>query len=125
MKPLRHARHLAAVLPVLLLLSACSHNAKKHRDVVGSADTSALARQLDTVLHRRDQKGVRYAARVVDLRTGQELYAHDIDSPVMPASNGKLSVTAAALDRFGAGYTFPTYLAMDGSDLWLNDTGNT
>ena len=65
-----------------------------------------------------------YAARVVDLATGQEVYAVDPDLPVTPASNGKLSVDSATLDFFGPDATFKTYLAVDGNDLWIIGTGD-
>jgi PBP4 family serine-type D-alanyl-D-alanine carboxypeptidase len=83
-----------------------------------------LQRRLDEILHRKDAGEVHYVARVIDLASGRELYAHDIDTPVMPASNGKIAVSAATLDRFGSSHTFKTYLAMDGDDLWLIGTGD-
>ena len=42
----------------------------------------------------------------------------------MPASNGKLATSAAALDLFGPDATFKTYLALDGDDLWIVGTGD-
>ena len=45
----------------------------------------------------------------------RELYASNPDRPMMPASNGKLAVSAAALDFFGPDYTFKTWLARGGT----------
>ena len=71
---------------------------------VAEADvrTEALAARLDEVLGRGATGSAHYAARVIDLQTGKELYAVNIDEPIIPASNGKLAVSAAALDFFGA-----------------------
>ncbi len=83
-----------------------------------------LAKHLDPVLHSFDDSGAIYAARVVDLSNGRELYAYHADEPMIPASNGKLANGAAALDRFGPDYKFKTFLAMAGNDLWLMGTGD-
>jgi D-alanyl-D-alanine carboxypeptidase/D-alanyl-D-alanine-endopeptidase (penicillin-binding protein 4) len=93
---------------------------------VAEADvrTEALAARLDEVLGRGATGSAHYAARVIDLQTGKELYAVNIDEPIIPASNGKLAVSAAALDFFGANHAFKTYLAVDGQDLWLIGSGD-
>ncbi len=84
----------------------------------------ALAARLDEILTRLDDTGATVTARVVDLESGYELYARDIDVPFTPASNMKLPVSAAGLDRFGAEHTFKTYLAIDGDDLWVIGSGD-
>ena len=83
-----------------------------------------LTEKLDPVLHRLDAEQSICAARVVDLETRRELYAANPDRPMIPASNGKLAVSAAALDTFGPDYTFKTYLAQDDDDLWVIGTGD-
>ncbi|MCS7032442.1 MAG: D-alanyl-D-alanine carboxypeptidase/D-alanyl-D-alanine-endopeptidase, partial [Phycisphaerae bacterium] len=77
-------------------------------------------------LHRLDEKGALLAVRVVDVETGQEWYAENPDTPMIPASNGKLAISAAALDLFGPAHTFKTYLVLDPAkdDLWLIGTGD-
>jgi D-alanyl-D-alanine carboxypeptidase/D-alanyl-D-alanine-endopeptidase (penicillin-binding protein 4) len=94
------------------------------RPATSAAHDPRLAARLDPILHTLDSNGAVFAARVIDLSTGRELYAHDIDRSMMPASNGKLANTASALEHFGPTHTFPTYLAIDGDDLWLIGTGD-
>jgi PBP4 family serine-type D-alanyl-D-alanine carboxypeptidase len=84
----------------------------------------ALGRKLDEILHRLDKGDVHFGARVIDPESKRELYVRDADQPLMPASNMKLPVTAATLDKLGASYTFKTYLAVDGDDLWLIGAGD-
>jgi D-alanyl-D-alanine carboxypeptidase/D-alanyl-D-alanine-endopeptidase (penicillin-binding protein 4) len=84
----------------------------------------SVEQKLDAILHARDDGSAKIVARVVDLSTGRELYAENADDPVIPASNLKLFVTAAALDFFGPDHTFETYLVKDGSDLWIIGTGD-
>jgi D-alanyl-D-alanine carboxypeptidase/D-alanyl-D-alanine-endopeptidase (penicillin-binding protein 4) len=77
-------------------------------------------------------------AYVVDLTTGTPLYAHREDVALVPASNEKLFVTAAALLRYGPAGTLPTTVRgtvdpdgvvlgnlflVGGGDPTLSDTG--
>lgn len=83
-----------------------------------------LASRLDPILHRLSSSGATVSARVMELPSGRELYAVDVDAPRMPASNMKLVTSAAALDLFGPDHAFETYLAFDGQNLWLIGTGD-
>jgi D-alanyl-D-alanine carboxypeptidase/D-alanyl-D-alanine-endopeptidase (penicillin-binding protein 4) len=76
----------------------------------GAAAAQALS---PAALHTRLAKlqsglGPLAGAQVIDLATGDELYAHAPDLALAPASNEKLFVTAAALLRFGADGTLTT-----------------
>lgn len=113
---------MVAVLLLALALQACSHG--KPATAVATKPQTDLEKRLDEVLKRGKTGSTFYVARVVDLKTGEELYAVDPDKPVMPASNGKICVGAATLDFFGADATFKTYLAMNGDDLWIIGTGD-
>jgi serine-type D-Ala-D-Ala carboxypeptidase/endopeptidase (penicillin-binding protein 4) len=105
------------VVALLAGLTGCA--SQKH-----AGHDPQLAAKLDEVLSRRAESGAIYSARVVDLSNGRELYARDADRPVIPASNMKLPVSAAALDRFGPDHVFKTYLKFDGQNLWLIGTGD-
>jgi D-alanyl-D-alanine carboxypeptidase/D-alanyl-D-alanine-endopeptidase (penicillin-binding protein 4) len=120
-------RSFACIALAALAVVGCSHQTSMTS--VRAAGTSAaaegsLAPLLRGVLHKRDDSGAVVSARVVDLKTGRELYAENLDRPTIPASNMKLFTTAAALDRFGPEHTFDTYLAKDGEDLWVIGTGD-
>ncbi|HEX5313443.1 MAG TPA: D-alanyl-D-alanine carboxypeptidase/D-alanyl-D-alanine-endopeptidase [Gammaproteobacteria bacterium] len=58
--------------------------------------------------------GARVSALVVRLDDGSELAAIAPDTPLAPASVSKLYVAAAALDRWGPDYQFPTRLLAAG-----------
>ena len=117
-------RRIASLLVTTLCLTslvACSSIGTARRGSAG------LDERLDSILHRLD-RGDRplVSGRVVELRSGRELYAENADEPVIPASNMKLLVTAAALDFFGPDHAFKTYLAWDRSNnsLWVVGTGD-
>lgn len=83
-----------------------------------------LCAQLGDVLQRHADTGAMLSARVVDVESGTELYRLNADTPVMPASNMKLLISSTALDLLGPDYTFDTYLARDGNDIWVIGTGD-
>ncbi|HEV8378407.1 MAG TPA: D-alanyl-D-alanine carboxypeptidase/D-alanyl-D-alanine-endopeptidase [Tepidisphaeraceae bacterium] len=109
------AKRLAALLLLGLLAGCSAHPA---------APSKTLEARLDEALNRNATTGAIFSARVIDLETGRELYSRSPDHPMIPASNMKLFVTAAALDFLGADYRFKTYLTIDGEDLWVIGTGN-
>jgi D-alanyl-D-alanine carboxypeptidase/D-alanyl-D-alanine-endopeptidase (penicillin-binding protein 4) len=63
-----------------------------------------------TLAKLQPRMGTSAGAYVVDLTTGEPIYAHQQDLALAPASNEKLFVTATALLRFGATGTLPTTL---------------
>lgn len=106
---------LAACVLAIATLTACN----------GHGGRARMEDKLDPILHARHGDGdVVIAARVIELPSGRELYAENADRPMIPASNLKLFVSAAGLDFFGPDHAFPTYLAMDGEDLWVIGTGD-
>jgi D-alanyl-D-alanine carboxypeptidase/D-alanyl-D-alanine-endopeptidase (penicillin-binding protein 4) len=102
----------SVVIALLLVASGCATPQRR------------LQTKLDSILQERAAPDAKLAARVLDLRTGRELYARGDDEPVIPASNMKLLVGSAALDFFGPDHAFKTYLCLDGDDLWIIGTGD-
>lgn len=105
-----------ALVSLLACVAGCTGRKQGH--------DLALGMRLDEVLERRADSGAAFVARVVDLSNGRELYGRDVDEAVIPASNLKLFVSAAALDRFGPEHAFKTYLKYDGQNLWLIGSGD-
>ena len=78
---------------------------------------TALRTRLDQVLTGHKQPKAVLAARVIDLQSGRIIYDRDGHRPMIPASNMKLVVIAAAIEQLGADYQFETTLAIRGKDL--------
>src|SRR4051812_9806331 len=113
-----NTKRVAVVAPLLLLSLAlgCQSRYRGEDPALGAALEKALSAHADTK--------ARFTARVIELPSRRELYAHDCDEPFMPASNGKIFTSSTGMDRFGPNHTFKTYLAMDGDDLWIIGTGD-
>ncbi|WP_187369056.1 D-alanyl-D-alanine carboxypeptidase/D-alanyl-D-alanine-endopeptidase [Baekduia soli] len=111
-------RRLVLLLTLAVLVAGVLAPAARAVDRAGLRSTLA-------VLHHR--LGPAAGAYVVDLGTGQPIFAHRQDLALAPASNEKLFVTAAALLRFGPAATLSTQLraapgaAVDASGVLRGD----
>lgn len=91
---------------VLLLVTATiSHAQSSNPSLSAAIDEALTARCLDS-----DQTAV----SVVALPSGQVLYTHNADTPLLPASALKLVTTAAALHYLGPEYRFSTDVLYSG-----------
>ena len=110
-----------AVVAVALLVASPGHAANP---ALGTTLAKALA-----VPHVDPE---RTAALAVDLRTGEVVFERNAQLSLVPASNQKLPVAYAALDRLGPGYRFQTEVVGSGTlvgdvwngDLWLRGYGD-
>jgi D-alanyl-D-alanine carboxypeptidase/D-alanyl-D-alanine-endopeptidase (penicillin-binding protein 4) len=100
----------------------------------------AQARTDAPALHARLAKALavphvdprRTGALAVDLRTGEVVFQRNARLSLVPASNQKLPVAYAALERLGPGYRFQTEVVGTGAlvgdvwtgDLWLRGLGD-
>ena len=66
-------------------------------------------------MRRASRDTATMGVHVVELDTGETVYAYNPDEPRVIASNTKLFTTAAALDALGPGYLFETRLLMRGA----------
>jgi D-alanyl-D-alanine carboxypeptidase/D-alanyl-D-alanine-endopeptidase (penicillin-binding protein 4) len=83
-----------------------------------------LARKLSLALAVPHVAKSRSAAVAVDLVTGEQVYAHNLTMPLIPASNQKLAVTYACLLALGPTFRFETDVLGEGElvgSLWRGD----
>lgn len=64
----------------------------------------------DSALNRTE-----FGVQVVNVHTGEEVFARQADEAFVPASVMKVLTAAVALRELGPGYTFSTYLATEGT----------
>ena len=74
----------------------------------------ALAEYVDAVLDSAAFDNAFWGVKVIDLESGEALYARNAEKSFIPASNTKLYTTAAALDQLGSDYRYRTGLYIDG-----------
>ena len=79
---------------------------------------------LDRLLIDTASKRCQFGGCVIELPTGKVVYERNSTTPLMPASNMKLVVIAAAIDQLGKGFQFQTTLALSGKDLVIIGGGD-
>ncbi|MBR4986420.1 MAG: D-alanyl-D-alanine carboxypeptidase [Proteobacteria bacterium] len=84
------------------------------RPVASKAVKKALADRVASVLAEKAIRNTSVGVKVVDLDTGDVVYAHNDSMLLKPASNTKLLTTAAALNILGASHQFETTLSSKG-----------
>lgn len=106
------SRSLLVLLSLLLLtfaapLYAQAPNGGKLPAVTTRAE---LAERIQSTLKGAELDGAKIGIHVVQVSTGDVLYAQGADVPLNPASNIKLLTAGAALELFGPSHTFTTEL---------------
>ena len=110
-------RVIAAAWMVAVLVVLCAGG-------LAGAEQSAIQVKLDKLLRHKDVYPWKLSVLAVDLDSGRRIFASRESRPLVPASNMKLVVTAAALSRWGSEYEFETVLARRGRDLVLIGSGD-
>jgi serine-type D-Ala-D-Ala carboxypeptidase/endopeptidase (penicillin-binding protein 4) len=101
--PLRLAATAAAIVAFLVVPAA------------QAGSRTVFQQQLEHALHARYVSPTRTGAIVVDLHTGQILFAHNPRLALRPASNEKLGTTYAALTSLGPSFRIATDVLGDGA----------
>jgi D-alanyl-D-alanine carboxypeptidase/D-alanyl-D-alanine-endopeptidase (penicillin-binding protein 4) len=89
------------------------------------ADSTAATRQeVRRAIRKLSSAGVAVGFYAADLASGGVIYEYRADRQLVPASNVKVAVTAAALDILGPRFEFETTLALLGDDLLVVGGGD-
>ena len=107
-----------------VLLGALAHSA--------AAQETTLSQALNDFVRAPALRGARIGVVVEDLATGQRLAEHGADVDLVPASNQKLLISAASLERWGPAHRFETPILAEGAisdgvldgTLWIVGQGD-
>ncbi len=80
-----------------------------------TTETKTLKQKLDEILADNKLAGTVTGVSVRKAKTGEQIYSHNGNTRLRPASNMKLLTSAAALDTLGPDYRFTTEVWTDGS----------
>ncbi|MHC4617291.1 MAG: D-alanyl-D-alanine carboxypeptidase/D-alanyl-D-alanine endopeptidase [Planctomycetota bacterium] len=83
--------------------------------LVGVA-SAGLTSRINAIISRPSQKKVSFSIHVLKADSGHTVYRHRANTPMIPASNMKIIVTAAALKYLGPDYEYKTKVG-----LWKNN----
>lgn len=88
------------------------------------ADAASLERELAVAVSRLPHAQTQSGVAITDLTSGTPTFNSQADAVLIPASNAKVFVMAAALRELGPGFEFETRLAFDGQHLYLIGDGD-
>jgi len=88
---------------------------------LGRAD---LAGRINAIISQPSQKNVQFSIHVVKADSGQTIYSHNATEPLIPASNMKIIVSAAALRYLGPDYVYKTQVGLVGDTLVIVGSGD-
>lgn len=83
-----------------------------------------LAKRVDTIISRPSQKKVRFGVSIVEAETGRAVYSRNATAAMIPASNMKIVVTAAALRLLGPDFKYETTVGLIDSTLVVIGSGD-
>jgi D-alanyl-D-alanine carboxypeptidase/D-alanyl-D-alanine-endopeptidase (penicillin-binding protein 4) len=115
--PLRPLRRRLVVYPTVLLLCLAEGTAAARSPAEVVADLQSLLANLP-------EKDVVCSAKVMDVTAGEVVLELNADRKLIPASNHKLWVLAAAVAELGEGFSFRTVLAAKGGEVCVIGDGD-
>ncbi len=126
----RFAARASAVL-VALLVGALTQTSRPH-PVAGAPAAAGLGADLDRILGDPRLDDAQVGLEVRDATTGDVLYEHNAAERLLPASNGKLLTSTAAMGVLGPDHRFSTSVQASGAisgqtlagNLYLKGTGD-
>lgn len=83
-----------------------------------------LAKQINAILSQPSQRKVQFSVHIVKVDSGKTIYSHNSNTPLVPASNMKIIVSAAALRYLGPDYEYKTKVALSGNTLVVIGSGD-
>jgi len=83
-----------------------------------------LTKEVNGIIRRSSQRKVQFSIHIVKADSGETVYSHNAIRTIVPASNMKIIVTAAALKFLGAGYDYKTKVGLLGNTLVIIGSGD-
>ena len=92
--------------------------------VAASVEGAELSERIREILNGKEAAKADFSLLLVDLASGETIYAHNADLPLKPASNMKLVTTGAALAVLGPEFAYETVIGLQGQDLVVVGAGD-
>jgi D-alanyl-D-alanine carboxypeptidase/D-alanyl-D-alanine-endopeptidase (penicillin-binding protein 4) len=83
-----------------------------------------LAKEVNGIIGRSSQRKVQFSIHIIKADSGEAVYSREAAKAMIPASNMKVIVTAAALKYLGPGYEYKTKVGLRGNTLIIIGSGD-
>lgn len=91
---------------------------------IAGAAGADLAGRINGIIHQGSQKNVEFSVSIIKAETGERVYGFNENRPLIPASNMKMVITAAALKYLGADYEYQTRTGLSDRALVVIGAGD-
>jgi len=89
-----------------------------------STASAGLQQKINAIISQKSQAKVNFAVKIIKADTSRVLYSHNARRPMIPASNIKSVVTAAALNYLDADYQYQTKIGLCNDTLVVIGSGD-
>jgi D-alanyl-D-alanine carboxypeptidase/D-alanyl-D-alanine-endopeptidase (penicillin-binding protein 4) len=89
-----------------------------------STVSADLAKRINGIISQPSQKKTQFSVCIAEADTGRMVYKHNETKPMLPASNMKIIITAAALKYLGPDYRYKTQIGLCGDTLTVIASGD-
>jgi len=83
-----------------------------------------LSKRVNGIISQSSHKKVQFSIHIVKADSGETVYRHNANRPMLPASNMKVIITAAALKYLGPDYEYKTQVGLCGDTLVVIGSGD-
>ena len=83
-----------------------------------------LAKQINGIISQSSQRKTQFSIHIIKVDSGETVYSHNARKAMVPASNMKIIITAAALEYLGPNYEYKTRIGLCGNTLVVVGSGD-
>jgi D-alanyl-D-alanine carboxypeptidase/D-alanyl-D-alanine-endopeptidase (penicillin-binding protein 4) len=91
---------------------------------LSSTTCADLTRRVDSIIDHPLQQKVEFSIHIINANSGETVYSHNAKKVLIPASNMKIVVTAAALEYLGPDYEYITRIGLCDDTLVVIGSGD-
>jgi len=91
---------------------------------LGNFAKADLTAKINSIISESSQKKVQYSIDIVKADPGRTVYSYNANTPMVPASNMKIIVSAAALKFLGPNFQYKTRIGLCGDTLAVIASGD-
>ncbi len=92
--------------------------------LMAASCNASLQGKITQIISRKDQAKVKFAVLVIEPRSGSQIFSHNKNLPLIPASNMKLVTSSAALKILGQKFEYVTKAGISDKKLIIIGSGD-
>ena len=91
---------------------------------VSAGAKQTLDSRIRSIINRKSQGKTTFGIKIIKAKSKKAVYSHNANKPLIPASNQKAVISAAAVKILGSDFDFETKIAVDANTLFVIGSGD-